>query len=135
MALTYSDFLIRGLSTDSKPTVHPYTGAALPKGWRFFETNTDKWFVYDSAAWVEMYGTAMPAMDHDVGGQYMEFDQITAPTNPVAGTRRLFVDSADGKLKVRTSAGASTSLEEAGGGGTSKESHITLLSLFTEAVF
>jgi hypothetical protein len=53
-----------------------------------------------------------------LGAFYFDVAQIAAPANPAAGTRRLFVDSADGKLKVRTSAGTSVSLEEQGGAGT-----------------
>ena len=52
------------------------------------------------------------------GAFYAEMGQITAPANPAAGTRRIFVDSSDGKLKARTSAGSSVSLEEQGGGVT-----------------
>lgn len=62
-------------------------------------------------------GDVIPAANQDFGAFYSDIAQIAAPANPGAGTRRLFVDSADGKLKVRTSAGASTSLEEAGGAG------------------
>ena len=50
-----------------------------------------------------------------LGAFYEDLAQIVAPANPAAGTRRVFVDSVDGKLKVRTSAGTSISLEEQGG--------------------
>ena len=55
--------------------------------------------------------------NENLGAAHLDVAQITAPANPAAGTRRLFVDSADGKLKVRTSGGSSVSLEEQGGGG------------------
>ena len=118
MPLTYSDFLVRGLSTDTKPTLHPNTGAALPEGWRFCETDTNAWFYYDGAVWVSMFGTAMPTTSHSMGAQFMDASQIAVPANPGTGVRRIFVDSADGKLKVRTSGGSSVSLEEQGGAPT-----------------
>jgi len=49
--------------------------------------------------------------------QYVDVPQTAVPANPGAGNRRVFMDAADGKLKVRTSAGLSLSLEEQGGGG------------------
>ena len=52
------------------------------------------------------------------GAFYADLGQIPAPANPAAGTRRVFVDSSDGKLKVRTSGGGNVSLEEQGGGVT-----------------
>ena len=53
------------------------------------------------------------------GAFYADMGQIPAPVNPAAGTRRVFVDSSDGKLKVRTNGGSSSvSLEEQGGGVT-----------------
>lgn len=62
-------------------------------------------------------GDVIPAANQDFGAFYSDMAQIAAPANPPAGTRRVFVDSADGKLKVRTSAGSSVSLEEQGGAG------------------
>jgi hypothetical protein len=62
-------------------------------------------------------GDVIPAANQDFGAFFSDFAQIIAPANPAAGTRRVFVDSADGKLKVRTSAGVSVSLEEQGGAG------------------
>jgi len=52
--------------------------------------------------------------DLDINGNYMDVDGISTPANPTSGTRRIFVDTADGVLKVRTSGGSSISLE---GGG------------------
>ena len=52
------------------------------------------------------------------GAFYADMAGIVAPANPAASTRRMFVDSSDGKLKVRTSGGSSVSLEEQGGGVT-----------------
>lgn len=50
-----------------------------------------------------------------VGAKYVDVANLATPANPAAGTRRLFVDSGTGKISVRTSAGATTSLEESGG--------------------
>ena len=44
---------------------------------------------------------------------YTDISGIAVPANPSAGTRRLFVDSADDVLKVRTSGGTTVSLESA----------------------
>lgn len=52
-----------------------------------------------------------------IGSSFEEFVGMAAPANPVAGSRRLFVDSVTGKLSVRTSGGSTLSLEEQGGGG------------------
>lgn len=59
------------------------------------------------------------AMSNDInlGTNYMDVAQITTPANPGAGVRRLFVDSGSGELSVRTNAGTTVSLEQAGGGG------------------
>ena len=48
----------------------------------------------------------------DILANFMDIDQRAAPANPAAGTRRLFVDSATGKISVRTSAGVTVSLED-----------------------
>ena len=58
----------------------------------------------------------VPNSNQDWGTAWYDLDAIATPANPVANTRRLFVDSADSKLKVRTSSGSSVSLEEQGGG-------------------
>lgn len=42
---------------------------------------------------------------------------LAGVSTPASGTRTIFVDSADGKLKVKNSAGLGVSLEEQGGGG------------------
>jgi len=46
-----------------------------------------------------------------LGTHYQEFAQIAAPSNPAAGSRRLFVDAGTGHLSVLTSAGATVDLE------------------------
>jgi hypothetical protein len=56
-------------------------------------------------------------VDNNVGAHWVDVGQIATPSNPSAGTRRLFVDNATGELSIRTSAGATTSLETGGGGG------------------
>lgn len=61
-------------------------------------------------------GNVLPDASQDLGANYMDVDGISAPSDPSAGVRRLFVDSVDGKLKVRTEGGSSVSLEEQGGG-------------------
>ena len=61
-----------------------------------------------------MSGTT--GMPENLGANYMDIDAITTPSNPGVGIRRMFVDSTDGELKVRTNAGTSVSLEGGGGG-------------------
>ena len=77
----------------------------------------------DGSVWTQIFpshgagshaGDIIPGANQDFGAFYSDFGQIAAPANPGAGIRRLFMDSADGKLKVRTSAGSSVSLEEPG---------------------
>jgi len=46
---------------------------------------------------------------------YIDIDDISVPANPASTIRRLFVDTATGKLSVRTSGGTTVSLEEQGG--------------------
>ena len=45
---------------------------------------------------------------------YEDVKQISVPSNPASGTRRIFTDSATGELSVRTNSGTTVSLE---GGG------------------
>ena len=54
--------------------------------------------------------------DINRGAFYQDIGEIAVPANPAANVRRLFVDSATGKMSVRTNAGATVSLE---GGGVS----------------
>ena len=55
--------------------------------------------------------------NNSIGSFYMDVGQISTPSNPSAGFRRLFVDSATGELSIRTTGGVTTSLETGGGGG------------------
>jgi hypothetical protein len=50
------------------------------------------------------------------GSFFQDLDNLATPANPTAGTRRLFVDSGTGEISVRTSGGATVSLEGGGGG-------------------
>lgn len=50
------------------------------------------------------------------GSFFQDLDNLATPANPGAGTRRLFVDSGTGEISVRTSGGATVSLEGGGGG-------------------
>lgn len=71
-------------------------------------------------------GTSIVRNDRNnvLGAFYEDIAQITAPANPAVGTRRVFVDAADGKMKVRTSAGTSVSLEEQGAGEANTASNV-----------
>jgi len=55
--------------------------------------------------------------NNDFNAFFQDIDGIAVPANPAAGHRRLFVDSADDVLKIRTAAGVTTSLEAGAGGG------------------
>ena len=60
---------------------------------------------------------ALPgSANENLGAFYLDIDDIAVPANPGAGVRRLFTDTATGELSVRTNAGATVSLEAAGGG-------------------
>ncbi|KKL81893.1 hypothetical protein LCGC14_1990240, partial [marine sediment metagenome] len=82
----------------------------------------------DAARKTDLHAQAHAAAQHDaavliaganenLGAFYLDIDDIAVPANPGAGIRRLFTDTATGELSVRTSAGATVSLEAAGGGG------------------
>lgn len=65
----------------------------------------------------EHIAAALPAgFNEDFGAFYYDIAQIAVPANPGAGVRRVFMDNATGELSVRTSAGATVSLEAGGGG-------------------
>ncbi|KKM19125.1 hypothetical protein LCGC14_1658760, partial [marine sediment metagenome] len=63
--------------------------------------------------------------NENLGAFYLDIDDIAVPANPGAGIRRLFVDTATGELSVRTSAGATVSLEGAAAGGAPAHSHFS----------
>jgi len=54
--------------------------------------------------------------NNSLGAFYVDIDDIAVPANPGASIRRLFVNTATGELSVRTSAGATVSLEAVGAG-------------------
>lgn len=55
--------------------------------------------------------------NNTLGDHFLEFGDISVPSNPAAGNVRLFMDSATGELSVRKTAGTTVSLETGGGGG------------------
>ena len=61
-------------------------------------------------------GNIFPGANQNLGAFYQDVAQITAPTNPGTGVRRLFCDSASGELSVKTAAGSTVSLESGGSG-------------------
>lgn len=63
-------------------------------------------------------GAIFAGANDDFGAFYLDIDDIAVPADPVASVRRLFVDTATGKLSVRTNASTTISLEEQGGGVT-----------------
>jgi hypothetical protein len=52
--------------------------------------------------------------NNDFGAFYHDIGQIAVPANPASGKRRVFVDTATGKLSVKTSAGVTIDLETVG---------------------
>jgi len=62
--------------------------------------------------------------NNDFNAFFQDVDGIAVPANPAAGHRRIFVDSADGILKVRTPGGTTVSLEGAGGGEANTASNV-----------
>jgi len=70
--------------------------------------------------WFENGGIIMQLSDTelDVGDKYIEFGDISSPSNPNANKIRLFCDSGNSdKLSVKHSDGSVTDLESGGGGG------------------
>lgn len=59
------------------------------------------------------------ATSNDIGNQHVTIGQISEPPSPAAGRGRLFLDAADGQLKVKKASGAVVSLEGGGGSGES----------------
>ena len=55
--------------------------------------------------------------NNSLGAFYLDVDDIVVPANPGTGIRRIFTDTATGKLSVRTSVGTTVSLEEGAGSG------------------
>ena len=79
---------------------------------------TGSWPNIGAATYIKLEnGKVTSRGDLDIGAFYADVAQISVPSNPAAGARRVFVDSATGKLSVRTNAGATVSLEEVGGNG------------------
>lgn len=52
--------------------------------------------------------------NNNLGDHYLDIGDIAVPANPAAGIRRLFNNTTTGELSVRTSAGATVSLEASG---------------------
>jgi len=66
-------------------------------------------------------GGGSGTLTSEIGDAYLEFGDITAPSNPAVGSTRLFLDTSTGELSVRTSSGTTVSLEAAAAGGGSLE--------------
>ena len=111
---------LTALSTDTLPT-------SVPEGYTAMLTDTKETKHYLGGSWVRYASTNLNHMDTMSFAQFMDIVGIAIPSNPASGTRRLFVDTTDGKLKVRNSSGTNTSLEESGGGA--RETHVDLISL------
>lgn len=60
-------------------------------------------------------GNIIPAANQDLGAFFIDIDDIAVPADPAATIRRLFVNTATGKLSVKTNASETISLEEQGG--------------------
>lgn len=56
-------------------------------------------------------------VNNTLNNRYLDIVAISTPSNPISGTRRVFVDTATNELSVRTAAGVTQSLETGGGGG------------------
>lgn len=70
---------------------------------------------------LQEWRTSTPTTVLSVGPTgWVDLPSQSAPSNPAAGTRRLFTDSGTGELSVRTSGGTTVSLETGGGGGGSQ---------------
>jgi hypothetical protein len=87
--------------------------------WRVTDGTSGEYITFwDGTSWTETTrGKNDFSGPQDIGTSYVEYDQMVAPANPAAGSRRVYLDSGTGKLSVRTAAGATISLEEAGNPG------------------
>ena len=54
--------------------------------------------------------------NNSLTNHYLDITQISTPSDPSSGTRRLFVDSGTGKLSIRTASGSTIDLEGLGAG-------------------
>ena len=59
----------------------------------------------------------LKTLDNAFGAHYQDFTKMTAPGNPGANDVRLYVDTADTHLKLKTSGGTVIDLHSAGGSG------------------
>jgi len=59
----------------------------------------------------------VPTNIHQLGADGLNISESATPSNPPADSRTIFVDPGSGELSVRTSGGATVSLEAGGGGG------------------
>jgi len=59
----------------------------------------------------------LKTLDNSFGAHYQDFTKMTAPGNPGANDIRLYVDTADTHLKLKTSGGTIIDLHSPGGGG------------------
>jgi hypothetical protein len=83
----------------------------------------DSWEVIDTGAGApdphgsgSHTGQIFPGANQDLGAFYMDIGEISTPSNPGANVRRIFLDDGTNELSVRTTGGATISLEGAGGG-------------------
>ena len=72
-------------------------------------------------------GAVLPGeADENLGDHFLDVGDIATPSNPGAGVRRLFDDTGTGELSVRTSAGATVSLEGGGGGAPTNAQYVVV---------
>lgn len=81
-------------------------------GWQTFGTSAGAPSPHGAA---HHSGAIFAGANDDLGAFYLDIDDIGVPADPAATVRRLFVDTATGKLSVRTNASTTISLEEQGG--------------------
>jgi len=70
-----------------------------------------------SGVFAAITGIGVQSQALDMSTNFIDIDDIAVPANPAVGVRRLFTDTATGKLSVRTNGGTTVSLEESGGTG------------------
>jgi hypothetical protein len=81
----------------------------------YLESTTDGHLDLYADTSVDVNSTLDMAGNINLNGYYQDISQIAAPASPASGTRRLYVDSSDGKIKVRKSDGTSVDLENGPG--------------------
>lgn len=126
-----SDGAIVSMNAHGSGRVATRFGVTLANYGELLQTTGNGLLVGTSTAVPLIFGTsALQRMTINADGS-IDIPSMSVPSNPAAGTRRLFVDSGTGEMSVRTAAGSTVSLESGVGGGGGAPVDPTYLTLTT----